>query len=175
MDTFYRFRFVPFIITSIVLGVILLLKYVFDVEELEYILYYTVFFFVGAIVYIRAMAQSKREKEIQNLSPILTTRETAQQIYENNLQSQIVLYSSNIAIRSVYLFFWILVFSVSIYFVLFEASYIWGIIALILSSLSIIHSICVLKKWISLFKLFKEEKVKCKKVEDLDEEDSFLL
>lgn len=158
----YKWRYVPLIVATVNLIVILLLKFVWS-SDLGKVLYYSVIFFIASFIFMRAMNQQRKEKEQEedlmlNPPPPLT-KEEVQQIYEKEIQDEIDQQRSNIGFRLVYLVFGVLVFLASITLFL-NGEYLFGAIVLIFSLGFIIHSIFVLRKWISYLKFFKEEKKK---------------
>jgi Ca2+/Na+ antiporter len=159
----YKLRFIPLVITGFALIIVLLLKYVWQVEVGRF-LGWTIFLCFAAFIFYRAMLEKKhnneKEEELVKNPPPPPTKEELQQKYEDEMQGGIEQQKTNIAFRSLYLFFGVLVVLLAISLIVSNKEYIFGIVTLIVGILFTIHSVFVLRKWIKYYKIFKEEKNK---------------
>jgi Ca2+/Na+ antiporter len=162
-QTMYKLRFIPLVITGTTLIIVLLLKYVWQIEVGKSF-GWTIFLCFASFIFYRAVLEQKhnneKEEELARNPPPPPTKEELQTKYEDKMQSEIEQQKANIVYRSLVLFFSILLVLLSITFIVSSKKYISGTIALIVSVISTIYSVFRLRKWIAYYKTFKEEKKK---------------
>jgi Ca2+/Na+ antiporter len=162
-ETVYRLRFVPVIVAGIALAVTSVLKFVFHTEVGKFF-GWSVFLTFAGVVYFRGVIEQKKErekkKELILNPPPPPTKEELQKQYEDEMEVGIKSQQDNIAIRTVHLFFGVLLTVLGVLMIVSNREYLFGSIGLVIGVLYTIYSIFLLRKWISLLKVYKEEKKK---------------
>ena len=160
----YKWRFLPLAVTGTILVIVLLLKYVFQIEVGKFF-GWSIFLTFAGFIYYRGVLEQKNNKEkeeesVRNPLPP-PTKEQLQKQYEDKMQSEIGGQRDNIIIRSVYLFFCLLIvgFGLSIIFSN-GGDWLFGLVVLVVGISFTVHSVFLLRKWIRYLKFFKEEKKK---------------
>ena len=162
-ETVYKWRFLPLVVTGIMLVIVLLLKYVFQIEVGKFF-GWSIFLTFAGFIYYRGVLEQKKEKEkkeeLLKNPPPPPTKEQVQKHYEDEMQIEINRQKNNIIFRSVYLFFSVLIICFGLTLIFSNKEYLLGIVILFAGILLTIYSIFLLKKWLVLLKTFKEEKKK---------------
>ena len=163
IETVYKWRFLPLAVTGTILVIVLLLKYVFQIEVGKFF-GWSIFLTFAGFIYYRGVLEQKnkkeKEEELVRNPPPPPTKEQVQKQYEDKIQIEIDQQKNNIVFRSVYLFFGMLVICLGLTLIFSNKEYLFGIVALLIGILLTIYSIFLLKKWLVLLKTFKEEKKK---------------
>lgn len=157
----YRYRFLPLLLSVILLIVALSLKYALKVQ-IGSSLGWTVFLSIASFIYYRAILETKKNREVKTEleanPPAPASNEEIEIMHQNEMEEAKKTLTSNIIIRSVYLSFGILLALGGLSIVLAEddISY-FGIVILVLGILHSIYSIFVLREWVFLYQVFKKK------------------
>jgi fatty acid desaturase len=102
----------------------------------------------------------EKEKSAPDLPPP-PTEEELRKAYEDEIRARIRQQNDNIAFRCVYLLLGLLITAGGLSIVFSGGGgWVFGLVISIIGILFTIHSVVVLRQWIALLKIFKEEKKK---------------
>lgn len=159
--TIHKLRLVPVILFGAALVVVSVMKYMslHDVGKLwGWLILLTIASYVFAVIVdIRKKEREKTAETALDL-PRPPTKEELQKRHDDDMQAGISQQKNNIALRSVYLLFGLLVTLFGPVLIVSNKEYLFGTLVSVVGLLFSAHSVFLLLKWIKMLKLFREER-----------------
>jgi hypothetical protein len=155
----YRWRFLPLSVTAPILTAVAVFKYVLQ-TEVGSAFGWAVALAVSSFIWLQAMREHARDKkaaEERAAAPPPCEAEIKAQ-RRSEIQAAIERQWTNIAFRSPYLFFSIIILLVGVTLIVFNKEYGFGGVMLASGVFFIIHSALVLRRWVRLLRALKVEK-----------------
>ena len=155
----YKYRFLPLFISGILLVIAIILKYALK-TEIGSFLGWSIFLNIASFIYYRGVLETKNNKEtkteIERNPPPPPSNEEIKQIEKNEIEGAKKVQVQNIIFRSFHLLFAILLTlgGLSVAVGEKDINY-FGVFIFVFGILACIFSIYRLRKWIRLYKFFK--------------------